>query len=44
MLAAKKGEAVRGFKKGLFPFLLVIGVLALYLQVSHRDTPSDEEP
>jgi cell division protein FtsW len=28
MLAAKKGEAVRGFKKGVLPFLLVLGVVA----------------
>jgi cell division protein FtsW len=28
MLAAKKGEAVRGFKKGVMPFLLVLAVLS----------------
>lgn len=31
MLAAKKGEAVRGFKKGLVPFLLVIGLVSLLI-------------
>ncbi len=31
MLAAKKGEAVRGFKKGLFPFLLVLGLVSLLI-------------
>ena len=31
MLAAKKGEAVRGFKKGLFPFLLIIGIVSLLI-------------
>jgi cell division protein FtsW len=31
MLAAKKGEAVRGFKKGLLPFLLIIGILSLLI-------------
>jgi cell division protein FtsW len=28
MLAAKKGEAVRGFKKGVLPFLVVLGVVS----------------
>ncbi len=31
MLAAKKGEAVRGFKKGLFPFLLILGMVSLLI-------------
>jgi cell division protein FtsW len=31
MLAAKKGEAVRGFKKGLFPFLLILGLVSLLI-------------
>lgn len=31
MLAAKKGEAVRGFKKGVTPFLLVIGFVSLLI-------------
>lgn len=31
MLAAKKGEAVRGFKKGLFPFLLMLGLVSLLI-------------
>lgn len=31
MLAAKKGEAVRGLKKGLFPFLLIIGIVSLLI-------------
>lgn len=28
MLAAKKGEAVRGFKKGVLPFLVVLGLVS----------------
>lgn len=28
MLAAKKGEAVRGFKRGVLPFLVVLGVVS----------------
>jgi cell division protein FtsW len=28
MLAAKKGEAVRGFRKGVLPFLLVLGAVS----------------
>ncbi|MFL5505318.1 MAG: FtsW/RodA/SpoVE family cell cycle protein [Gemmatimonadales bacterium] len=28
MLAAKKGEAVRGFKKGVLPFLVVLGIVS----------------
>ena len=28
MLAAKKGEGVRGFKKGVLPFLVVLGVVS----------------
>lgn len=28
MLAAKKGEAVRGFKKGVLPFLVVLGTVS----------------
>jgi cell division protein FtsW len=31
MLAAKKGEAVRGFKTGVTPFLMVIGFVALLI-------------
>ncbi|HEX7023432.1 MAG TPA: putative peptidoglycan glycosyltransferase FtsW [Gemmatimonadales bacterium] len=31
MLAAKKGEAVRGFKKGLTPFVLVVGLVSLLI-------------
>ena len=31
MLAAKKGELVRGFKKGVAPFLLVLGLVALLI-------------
>lgn len=31
MLAAKKGEAVRGFRKGVTPFLLVIGLVSLLI-------------
>ncbi|HEV8149750.1 MAG TPA: putative peptidoglycan glycosyltransferase FtsW [Gemmatimonadales bacterium] len=31
MLAAKKGELVRGFKKGVAPFLLVLGAVALLI-------------
>jgi cell division protein FtsW len=31
MLAAKKGEAVRGFKKGLAPFLVMIGLVSLLI-------------
>ena len=31
MLAAKKGEQVRGFKKGLLPFLVVLGAVALLI-------------
>jgi len=31
MLAAKKGEQVRHFKKGLLPFLLVLGSIALLI-------------
>ncbi|HEV8197126.1 MAG TPA: putative peptidoglycan glycosyltransferase FtsW [Gemmatimonadales bacterium] len=31
MLAAKKGEAVRGFKKGLFPFLLILGMVSFLI-------------
>jgi cell division protein FtsW len=33
MLAAKKGEAVRGFKKGVVPFLLVIGLVAFLILI-----------
>lgn len=33
MLAAKKGEAVRGFKKGVLPFLLVIGVMSFLILI-----------
>jgi cell division protein FtsW len=29
MLAAKKGEAIRGFKTGVLPFLVVLGVVSL---------------
>jgi cell division protein FtsW len=31
MLAAKKGEQVRGFKKGVAPFLVVLGMLSLLI-------------
>ena len=31
MLAAKKGELVRGFKKGVAPFLLVLGVVSFLI-------------
>jgi len=31
MLAAKKGELVRGFKKGVAPFLVVLGVVSLLI-------------
>jgi cell division protein FtsW len=31
MLAAKKGELVRGFKKGVAPFIVVIGFVALLI-------------
>ncbi|HEV8599831.1 MAG TPA: putative peptidoglycan glycosyltransferase FtsW [Gemmatimonadales bacterium] len=31
MLAAKKGELVRGFKKGVAPFLLVLGAVSLLI-------------
>ena len=31
MLAAKKGEQVRGFKQGVAPFLLVLGAVALLI-------------
>jgi cell division protein FtsW len=31
MLAAKKGEAVRGFRKGVLPFLVVLGVVSLLI-------------
>lgn len=31
MLAAKKGEAVRGLKKGLVPFLVIIGLVSLLI-------------
>ena len=33
MLAAKKGEAVRGFKKGVLPFLLIIGVMSFLILI-----------
>ena len=33
MLAAKKGEAVRGFKKGVLPFLLVIGLMSFLILI-----------
>jgi cell division protein FtsW len=33
MLAAKKGDAVRGFKKGVLPFLLVIGVMSFLILI-----------
>jgi cell division protein FtsW len=33
MLAAKKGDAVRGFKKGVLPFLLIIGVMSLLILI-----------
>jgi cell division protein FtsW len=33
MLAAKKGEAVRGFKKGVLPFVLVLAVVSLLILV-----------
>lgn len=31
MLAAKKGEAIRGFKKGVVPFLVVLGLVGLLI-------------
>ena len=31
MLAAKKGEAVRGFKRGVAPFLVVLGLVGLLI-------------
>ena len=31
MLAAKKGEALRGFKRGLLPFIVVLGPLCLLI-------------
>jgi cell division protein FtsW len=31
MLAAKKGDAVRGFKKGVLPFLMIIGVMSFLI-------------
>ncbi|MGH7560128.1 MAG: FtsW/RodA/SpoVE family cell cycle protein [Gemmatimonadales bacterium] len=31
MLAAKKGEAVRGFKKGVAPFVVVLGLVSLLI-------------
>lgn len=31
MLAAKKGEAVRGFRKGVTPFLLVLGLVSFLI-------------
>ncbi len=33
MLAAKKGEAVRGFKKGVTPFLVILGLLFLLILI-----------
>lgn len=33
MLAAKKGEQVRHFKKGVLPFLLVLGLVALLIDM-----------
>lgn len=33
MLAAKKGEAVRGFKTGVAPFLVVLGLVSLLILV-----------
>ena len=33
MLAAKKGELVRGFKKGVAPFLVVLGLVSLLILV-----------
>lgn len=33
MLAAKKGEAVRGFKKGVLPFLLIIGLMSFLILI-----------
>lgn len=33
MLAAKKGEAVRGFKKGVLPFLLIIGMMSFLILI-----------
>ena len=33
MLAAKKGEAVRGFKKGVVPFLVVIAVVSFLILI-----------
>ena len=33
MLAAKKGDAVRGFKKGVLPFLLIIGVMSFLIPI-----------
>jgi cell division protein FtsW len=33
MLAAKKGDAVRGFKKGVLPFLLIIGVMSFLILI-----------
>jgi len=33
MLAAKKGDAVRGFKKGVLPFLLIIGAMSFLILI-----------
>ena len=33
MLAAKKGEAVRGFKKGVTPFLVIIGLVSFLILI-----------
>jgi len=33
MLAAKKGEAVRGFKKGVAPFLVIIGLVSFLILI-----------
>lgn len=33
MLAAKKGDAVRGFQKGVLPFLLIIGVMSFLILI-----------
>jgi len=33
MLAAKKGDAVRGFKKGVSPFLVIIGLVSVLILI-----------
>ena len=33
MLAAKKGDAVRGFKKGVIPFLVIIGLVSFLILI-----------